>query len=203
MAYNRQDFYYKKAKNKGYRARSAFKLEQIQHKFGVISWGNVVVDLGAAPGGWSQIASKIVGKNGKIIAVDIKPIKSFHNITNIIILQINMQSSQLLEYLGKEINKPIDVVLSDLAGNTSGNWHLDSERQIYLASLAFQIASTILNKGGNFVTKVFRGSTLNEFEAEIQASFAKIKHWRPPATRKKSAEEYVICKGFIGSRDNS
>jgi 23S rRNA (uridine2552-2'-O)-methyltransferase len=196
--YDRRDPYYKKAKNRGYRARSSYKLKQIQNKFNVMSRGDVVVDLGAAPGGWSQVASEMVDSNGKVVAVDKLPIRPFQE-ENIVTLQLNMQSPKLLEYLQDELGRDVDVVLSDLAGNVSGQWQLDSDRQLYLATLAFQTAETLLREGGNFVTKVFRGPNLSEFEELIEDKFDFIKHWRPPATRKSSAEEYIICKGYRGN----
>jgi len=179
----------------GFRARSAFKLEQIHKKHKIIYRGNVVIDLGAAPGGWSQIASDLVGNKGKIIAVDLNYIRPFKK-NNIIIIQMDMRKKQFYDILLEHVKPPVDVVISDLASNTSGNWSLDTERQIYLATIAFETAKRILKNNGNFVTKVFRGSALKEFENELKDHFMKIKHWRPPATRKQSAEEYIICKGF-------
>jgi len=196
MSYQRKDPFYKKAKDKGYRARSSFKLKQIQKKFSIMKRGDLVVDLGAAPGGWSQVASEFVGSNGTVVAVDRLPIREFQN-ENIIRLQLDMQSPKLLDFLSNDIKRNVDVVLSDLAGNVSGNWDLDSDRQLYLASLALSTAKKFLKKDGNFVTKVFRGANLKEFEDEIKDEFEFIKHWRPPATRKTSAEEYIICKSFI------
>ncbi|MBS86261.1 MAG: RlmE family RNA methyltransferase [Candidatus Kariarchaeum pelagius] len=196
MSYQRKDPFYKKAKDKGYRARSSFKLKQIQKKFSIMKRGDLVVDLGAAPGGWSQVASEFVGSNGTVVAVDRLPIREFQN-ENIIRLQLDMQSPKLLDFLSNDIKREVDVVLSDLAGNVSGNWDLDSDRQLYLASLALSTAKKFLKKEGNFVTKVFRGANLKEFEDEIKDEFEFIKHWRPPATRKTSAEEYIICKSFI------
>ena len=196
MSYQRKDPFYKKAKDKGYRARSSFKLKQIQKKFSIMRRGDLVVDLGAAPGGWSQVASEFVGSNGTVVAVDRLPIREFQN-ENILRLQLDMQSPKLLDFLSNDIKRNVDVVLSDLAGNVSGNWDLDSDRQLYLASLALSTAKKFLKKDGNFVTKVFRGANLKEFEDEIKDEFEFIKHWRPPATRKTSAEEYIICKSFI------
>ena len=196
MSHDKQDHYYKKAKIQGYRARSAFKLEQIQKKFFVIKRGNIVIDLGAAPGSWTQVASNIVGNKGKVIAVDINYIRPFEN-ENTIILQVDMRTEAFQTQLRELVTEPIDVVLSDLAANTSGNWSLDVERQIFLATIAFETAEEILKPGGNFVTKVFRGIALKEFEELIRGRFEKIKHWRPPATRKQSAEEYIVCQGFL------
>ncbi|MDH5402128.1 MAG: RlmE family RNA methyltransferase [Candidatus Heimdallarchaeota archaeon] len=193
---NRKDHYYKKAKDEGYRARSSYKLKQIQTKFKIIKPGDYVIDLGAAPGGWSQVAGELVKSKGKVIALDKNPMRSFQ-FDNIITLQMNMESPMLMQHLSTHFNKPINVVLSDLAGNVTGNWHLDSERQIHLATMALRTAETVLNAGGNFVTKVFRGPSLNEFEEELKELFEFKKNWRPPATRKNSAEEYIICKGFV------
>lgn len=196
MSYDKRDHYYQEAKQKGLRARSAFKLQQIQNKFYIIKKKEIVVDLGAAPGGWSQVASKIVGKSGKVIAVDINHIKPF-DIDNIYIMQADMRGKQFQVLLRNIVEPPVDVVIADLASNTTGNWHLDSERQIHLATLAFETVKLILKNDGNFITKVFRGPALQEFESELKGNFTNIRHWRPPATRKKSAEEYIICKGFI------
>ncbi len=195
MSYDKRDFYYREAKQKGFRARSAFKLEQIQKKFYIIKRKDVVIDLGAAPGGWSQVAGKIVGKQGKIIAVDINHIKPFEQ-DNMFILQADMRNKNFRSQLSEIVAPPVDVVIADLASNTSGNWHLDTERQVYLATIAFETAAEILKIGGNFLTKVFRGAQLKDFENQLKGNFEKIRHWRPPATRKASAEEYIICKGF-------
>ena len=195
MSYDKRDHYYRQAKQKGYRARSAFKLEQIQNKFYLIKRKDIVVDLGAAPGGWSQVAGKIVGKQGKVIAVDINHIKPFTQ-NNIFTLQVDMRNKNFKPLLSEIAPPPVDVVIADLASNTSGNWHLDTERQMYLASIAFETATEILKDGGNFLTKVFRGAQIKEFENQLKGNFENIRHWRPPATRKASAEEYIICKGF-------
>ncbi|MHA2170240.1 MAG: RlmE family RNA methyltransferase [Candidatus Kariarchaeaceae archaeon] len=200
MSYNNQDYYYKQAKKDGFRARSSYKLQQIQKKFHIIQRGDIVLDLGAAPGGWVQVASKIVGKKGKVIAIDRNPIRPF-NEENVEVLQLDMQSPKLTNVLQEKLIKDVDVVLSDLAENTTGNWSLDSDRQIYLASMAFHTAVRFLRDNGNFITKIFRGPNIKEFEDEIKDSFSKIKHWRPPATRKKSAEEYIICKGYTEMRN--
>lgn len=196
MSYNKQDHYYHQAKKDGYRARSAYKLKQMQKKFHIIKRGNIVVDLGAAPGAWTQVAAEIVGNKGKIVSVDRNPISPFFK-DNIVTKQMDMRSVKLLTYLVEEVGQKANVVLSDLAGNTSGDWSLDSERQQYLATLAFRVSHSLLVEGGTFVTKIFRGPNIKEFEMEIKPHFEKVRHWRPPATRKKSAEEYVICTGFI------
>ncbi len=173
----------------------------MQKKFKIIRRGNVVVDLGAAPGAWTQVAAEIVGNKGRIIAVDKNPIRSFYK-ENIITQQMDMRSKRLFNYLVDEVGKKANVVISDLAGNTTGEWRLDSERQQYLATLAFVVSKSLLVKGGNFVTKIFRGPNIKEFEDDVKPFFKSVKHWRPPATRKKSAEEYMICIGFTGDTEN-
>ncbi len=193
MSYKKQDHYYKKAKKEGYRARSSYKLHQIQKKFKILHRGDVVIDFGAAPGAWTQVASEYVGKHGRIIAIDKNPIRPFLQ-ENIITMQMDIRSPKLLDYLKNELHQKADVVLSDLAGNTSGQWHLDVERQIYLATIAFETSLKVMKHKGVFVTKVFNGPALREFNTILKENFEMVKHWRPPATRKQSAEEYVICK---------
>ena len=207
MSYKKQDHYYKQAKKEGYRARSSYKLKQIQKRFKILRRGDKVIDFGAAPGAWTQVSSEYVGNKGQIVAVDKNPIRPFMD-KNIATLQMDIRSPRLLEYVNKELDGKVDVILSDLAGNTSGRWHLDSERQIYLATLAFEAAKSLLKisddegKGGHFITKVFRGDQLKEFENELKLYFEKVKNWRPPATRKQSAEEYLICMNFKGEQDD-
>ena len=195
MSYNKKDHYYREAKRDGFRARSAYKLQQIQKKFNILRRGNNVIDFGAAPGAWTQVASKIVGNKGQIIAVDKNPIRPFTT-SNVVILLMDIRSPKLIEFVEDELSGKVDVILSDLAGNTSGNWHLDVERQVHLATIAFESASRLLLPGGNFVTKVFRGPPLKELEGILKKNFTKIKNWRPPATRKSSAEEYLICLNY-------
>ena len=178
MSYDKRDFYYKEAKQKGLRARSAFKLEQIQKKFYIIKKREIVVDLGAAPGGWTQVASKIVGKSGKVIAVDINHIKPF-DMDNIFILQADMRGKQFHVLLNDIVKPPVDVVIADLASNTTGNWNLDSERQIHLSSLAFETSRLILKNEGNFITKVFRGTALKERSEERRVGKECRSRWSP------------------------
>lgn len=193
----KKEYFYQKAKQEGYRARSAYKLKQLQKKFYIIKKNSTVVDLGAAPGGWSQVASEFTGAKGKVIAIDIKPIRPFTSKKNILIYKMDMRSEQLREVLEKITETGlVDTVISDLAGNVTGNWDLDAERQNFLASLAFEACKKILRSEGTFVTKIFRGATIQEFDALVKPYFQKIKRFRPPATRKHSAEEYYICKGF-------
>jgi 23S rRNA (uridine2552-2'-O)-methyltransferase len=160
-----------------------------------------VIDFGAAPGAWTQVASKLVGNKGKIIAVDKNPIRPFAN-ENVVILLMDIRSPKLIEFVQDELSGKVDVIISDLAGNTSGNWHLDVERQVHLATIAFESATELLLPGGNFITKVFRGPPLKDLEALLKKNFKKVKNWRPPATRKSSAEEYIICMNYTPVADD-
>lgn len=196
----KREYYYNKAKEEGYRSRASYKLKQLQKKFYIIKRGDVVVDLGAAPGGWSQVASEYVGSKGKVVAVDKQAILPFEK-KNIEILRLDMRREDLAEKIKEVADSLADVVLSDLAGNVTGNWSLDADRQNYLVLLALNACHKILKPGGTFVTKVFRGPTIQELDNEIKPWFEKLRRFRPPATRKRSAEEYYICLGYKGNTE--
>jgi len=191
----KRDEYRKRAKVEGYRSRAAYKLAQIDSKFKLISKGYTVVDLCAAPGGWSQYASKKVGEKGRVISVDklkIKPIEDVVNICGDI-----TAFEEILKTL-KEVLKgeKVDVVISDCSPSVSGKWSLDHARQIFLAEASLKIALKILKPGGNFVVKVFQGDLLEEYITKIKRRFNFIKRLKPKASRKKSAEIYIITKDF-------
>ncbi len=196
----KREYYYNKAKEEGYRSRASYKLKQLQKKFYIIKRGNVVVDLGAAPGGWSQVASEFVGSKGKVIAVDKQAIQPFER-KNIEILRLDMRRKDLADKIEEIAGSMADVVLSDLAGNVTGNWSLDADRQNYLVQLALNACHKILKPSGTFVTKVFRGPTIQELDNEIKPWFDRIRRFRPPATRKRSAEEYYVCLGYKGNQE--
>lgn len=191
----RRDEYRKRAKVEGYRSRAAYKLAQIDSKFRLIRKGDTVVDLCAAPGGWSQYASKKVGEKGRVIAVDkmkIKPIESVANICGDV-----TAFEEVLKTVEEVLNgEKVDVVLSDCSPSVSGNWSLDHARQIFLAEASLKIATKILKPGGNFVVKVFQGDLLEEFITKIKRRFKFVKRLKPKASRKKSAEIYIITKDF-------
>ena len=191
----RRDEYRKRAKVEGYRSRAAYKLAQIDSKFRLIRKGDTVVDLCAAPGGWSQYASKKVGEKGRVIAVDkmkIKPIESVVNICGDV-----TAFEEVLKTVEEVLNgEKVDVVLSDCSPSVSGNWSLDHARQIFLAEASLKIATKILKPGGNFVVKVFQGDLLEEFITKIKRRFKFVKRLKPKASRKKSAEIYIITKDF-------
>jgi 23S rRNA (uridine2552-2'-O)-methyltransferase len=190
----KREHFYKKAKESGYRARSAFKLKQIQNKFKIIRKGDFVIDLGAAPGGWSQVAKEIVGEKGKVIGIDISYIKPLYGIT---FLQSDLTKKSTFIKINELIgNKKVDVILSDVSPNISGNYSVDHARSIYLCKCSLNIAETILRYGGNFICKIFMGNDLEEFNREIKKRFRKVRQFSPSASRKSSSEIYILAQYY-------
>lgn len=196
----KREHYYRQAKKEGYRARSAFKLKQIQDKFRILKPGYTVIDLGAAPGGWCQVAKEMVGRAGKVIGVDISPMKELEGVT---FLQGDMTDEYTLNKLKELMNdKKADVILSDMSPNISGNYSVDQARSIYLCEQALKTCNELLKPGGNFVCKVFVGEDLKEFLNKINKQFEFVKQFSPPASRKTSSENYIIAKLFKPQSSN-
>jgi 23S rRNA (uridine2552-2'-O)-methyltransferase len=194
----KNEYFYKEAKRDGYRSRSAFKLKQIQKKFRILKEDNIVIDLGAAPGGWSQVAKEIVGEKGTVLGIDLSPIQPIKGIT---FLQGDMtKESSLKELIYLMEEKKADAVLSDMSPNISGNYSVDHARSIFLCEQALITASTFLRVGGNFLCKVFDGEELPNFIYEIKNRFITVKKFNPPASRKSSSEIYIIAKSFKNSK---
>jgi 23S rRNA (uridine2552-2'-O)-methyltransferase len=190
----KKEHFYKEAKRVGYRARSSFKLLQIQKKFNVIKKGDTVIDLGAAPGGWSQVAKEIVGDIGTVIGIDLSPISPLSNVT---FLQADMTRQSSLDELKKILeNKTVDVVISDMSPDISGNYSVDHARSVHLSKQALNAAENLLKLNGNFVCKVFSGEDLENFIKSVNKKFQVVKRYFPPASRKSSSEIYVIAKFF-------
>ncbi|MFO8077915.1 MAG: RlmE family RNA methyltransferase [Thermoplasmatota archaeon] len=190
----KQEHFYKKAKTEGYRARSAYKLKQIQKRFHVMKQGDTVVDLGAAPGGWSQIASEIVGKHGLVVGIDLQKITPLEDI---VFLQGDITDKTSLTSLKRSIGDAgADIILSDMAPNISGNYSVDHARSIYLSQMAFDVAKQLLVEQGNFVCKIFQGELLQDFVSTVKNQFQSIKRYSPKASRKSSSELYLIGKTF-------
>jgi len=190
----KKEHFYKEAKRVGYRARSAFKLKQIQEKFRILKEGNTVIDLGAAPGGWSQVAKEIVGERGIVIGIDLSPIKPIKSIT---FLQGDMTKyGSLGELISITGDKKADVVLSDMSPDISGNYSVDHTRSIFLSEHALITAETLLKPGGNFVCKVFSGEDLQYFVKKVDEKFRSVRRFAPVASRKSSSEIYIIAKSF-------
>jgi 23S rRNA (uridine2552-2'-O)-methyltransferase len=195
----KKDQFFLKAKREGYRSRASYKLSQIQDHFKIIPYGGVVIDLGAAPGGWSQMASDVVGNSGVVIALDIKDIAPFRR-KNIIRLKYDMRGEKLAQIIHEYVDDDVDTVLCDVAGDVTGNWTLDHNRQIYLVQLALMASFKILKKGGNFISKVFQGEHINKLEEAVKKCFEEVNWYKPEASRKKSAEVYIVAKGYNGKK---
>jgi len=190
----KREHFYKQAKRAGYRARSAFKLLQIQKKFRIIHEGDVVVDLGAAPGGWSQVAKEFVGEKGRIIGIDLSPIKPIDGVT---FLQGDLTEDSTIQNLQKIIGSDkVDVVMSDMSPDISGNYSVDQARSIYLCEHALTSAEIILRTGGNFVCKAFAGEDLQVFIQKTKQKFKTVKQFSPSATRKSSSETYIVAQSL-------
>ncbi len=190
------DEYVKLAQQRGYRSRAVFKLEEIDSRDRLIRPGLSVVDLGAAPGGWSQYVAEKIGKRGKIIALDILPVEA---IPGVEIIEGDFQDEQVFDQLLKTLEgKEVDLVLSDMAPNMSGTRVVDQPRAMYLAELALDMARQVLKPGGAFVTKLFMGAGFDEYQRDARKSFASVANRKPKASRDRSREVYLVGKGFKG-----
>lgn len=188
------DEYVKKAQTLGYRSRSTFKLVEIQEKDKIIKPGMNVIDLGAAPGGWSDYARKIIGKKNKVIALDLLDIEPIDGVD---FIQGDFREDSVLDELYRVLDgAPVDLVMSDMAPNISGNKEMDQPRSIYLAELALDTALTVLNKGGTFLIKMFQGAGFDEYKREVAKSFSIVVIRKPKASRARSKEVYILAKGF-------
>ena len=188
----KHDYYYQKAKAEQYRSRATYKLSETAIKFHFINRGDVVVDLGAAPGGWIQAARKIVGKTGFVLGVDLKPIEPFpwEYVRTIV---ADMTDPEMLPQILSFLPRKPDVVISDASPNISGVWELDHARQIDLATQALQLALNLLRPRGNFFVKVFEGDLLDGYVKMVKKHFEVIKFVKPKASRAKSSEIYVLA----------
>lgn len=188
------DEYVKKAQALGYRSRAVFKLQEIQEKDHLIRPGMNIVDLGAAPGGWSEYVRTIVSKKDKVIALDLLEIEPIEGVD---FIQGDFREDDVLEQLYKVLdNQPVHLLLSDMAPNMSGNKEVDQPRSIYLGELALDAANTILVKGGTFLIKMFQGAGFDEFCNQVRASFTTVVIRKPKASRPRSNEVYILAKGF-------
>jgi len=191
----KREYYYKKAKEENYRSRATYKLVQANAKYGFIQRNDVVVDLGAAPGGWIQAARKMTGKNGFVLGVDLKPIEPFTQeyIRTII---ADFTEPGIVEEIRSFLPREADAVISDAAPNITGVWEVDHARQIDLATKALEIAQCLLKPKGNFFVKVFEGNLLNDFIQTAKNLFETVKIVKPQASRAKSSEMYLLATGL-------
>ena len=188
----KREYYYRKAKAENYRSRATYKLSQAAMKYQFIRKGDVVVDLGAAPGGWIQAARKIVGKKGFVLGVDLKPIASFPQ-EYVRTIVADMTETETVQQILDFLPRKADVVLSDASPNISGVWEVDHARQIDLATQALKIALNILSHSGNFFVKVFEGDMLPTFVKTVEKHFETVKIIKPKASRAKSSEMYLLA----------
>ncbi|WP_247003260.1 23S rRNA (uridine(2552)-2'-O)-methyltransferase [Halosolutus gelatinilyticus] len=212
----RKDHYYNKAKQEGYRSRAAYKLKQLDELENVIDRGDTVVDLGAAPGGWLQVAAEKVGPRGTVIGVDLQRIKDFDDPDvndRIETIRGDMTQERTRDRVidaadgtvdgaataasPERAGGPADAVISDMAPNMSGEYSLDQARSLHLARQAFETALSLLDTGGDFVVKVFEGPDVDEYRADVEAEFQYVRATSPNASRDESSELYLIGKGRL------
>ncbi len=188
------EHYYKKAKEEGYRSRSVFKLKQISSKFKVFEHAMNVLDLGAAPGGWLQVASEeMMEEEGLILGVDLKEIKPIYvdNVATIVgdVRDLEVQQEILDAFKGK-----VDVIMSDMAPDVMGHWDVDQYRQIHLARIALKLCDKLLKGDGWFIVKIFQGGEHIKYIKEVKDMFKYVKNFKPRASRSKSSERYIIAR---------
>ena len=188
------DEYVKMAQAQGYRSRAVFKLSEIQDRDQIIKPGMNVIDLGAAPGGWSQFARQLLGKKNRLVALDILPMDPLEGVD---FLQGDFREEAVLNQLYAILDgAPVHLVMSDMAPNMSGNKSVDQARAIYLGELALDTARTVLTKDGAFLVKLFQGEGFESFHQEVQKLFSKVVIRKPKASRPRSNEVYILAKGF-------
>jgi 23S rRNA (uridine2552-2'-O)-methyltransferase len=187
------DPYVQQAKLDGYRSRAAYKLIEIDEKFKILKRGSIVVDLGAAPGGWTQVALERVGDKGTVIGVDITPMEP---LTGAHLMCGDFCDLAVVAALKEALGKPAHVVLSDMAASSTGHPQTDHIRIMGLAEEAFVFCQEVLEKGGSFVAKVLQGGTEKDLLMLLKKHFEKVVHFKPPSSRKESAEMYVVALRF-------
>jgi len=193
------DPFVKMAQKDGYRSRASYKLLEIQEKDRILRPGMTVVDLGAAPGGWSQVTSRLIGGRGRLIASDILLMDSIPDVT---FIQGDFTEdevfSQILQAVG---DQPVDLVISDMAPNMSGVRSADQPRAMYLCELALDLAARVLAPGGDFLIKIFQGEGFEEYHKQVRTLFDKVQMRKPVSSRDRSREQYMLGRGFRGGLD--
>ena len=192
------DPYVRRAKAENYRSRAAYKLLELDERFGLLKGGHSVVDLGSAPGGWAQ-AVRRRAPNAAVVGIDLLPTEPIEGVT---ILQMDFLDDSAPEQLKLALGGPADLVLSDMAANTVGHQQTDHLRTMGLVETALEFAKEVLRPGGAFVAKVLAGGADNTLVAELKHHFTSVKHAKPPASRKDSSEWYVVAQGFRSPTTN-
>jgi len=199
LSERRREYYHLRAKEEGYRSRSAFKLIQLEERFHFFQGARKVLDLGAAPGGWLQVTSEAIGADGLILGVDLKEI-SPTGLPGVETLVGNVISEDTLQGIREFFQGKVDVILSDMAPEVSGVWDMDHFRQIHLARVALVVADELLRRDGWLVVKTFQGSEHEKFVHEAREMFERVKIVKPKASRKKSAEIFLVAHRLKSSR---
>lgn len=199
LSERRRDPYHRMAKEQGYRSRAAFKLKQLNERFGFLNGAKYVLDLGAAPGGWLQVASEAVGGDGLVVGVDLEQVRPL-GLGNVKTLVGDVMDEEMLKQIRDVFPGHVDVVLSDMAPDISGIWEVDQLRQIHLARRALEIAREMLKPDGWVVLKVFQGSEYERFLKEVRIVFEFVKVAKPRASRKGSAEIFIVAQGLKSDR---
>jgi 23S rRNA (uridine2552-2'-O)-methyltransferase len=191
------DPYVAERARRGFRSRAAFKLAELDGRFRLLHSGDKVVDLGAAPGGWTQVAAERVGSKGRVVAVDVLPMGG---VAGAEIIAADFLDAATPAKIRAALGGPADVVLSDMSPPATGHGPTDHIRIVALAEAAFEFARGVLKPGGAFVAKVFQGGAEGELRAELKRAFTTVRHAKPPASRSESAETYVVAQGFRAPR---
>ena len=191
------DPYVKRAKAENYRSRAAYKLLELDERFGLLKGAKAVVDLGIAPGGWSQVVRRRL-PDGKVVGIDLLPTDPIDGVT---ILQMDFMDDAAPDQLREALGSEADLVLSDMAANTVGHQQTDHLRTMALVEAGLQFATEVLKPGGAYVAKVLAGGADNQLVAEMKRHFTSVKHAKPPASRKDSSEWYVIAQGFKSAKE--
>jgi 23S rRNA (uridine2552-2'-O)-methyltransferase len=190
------DPYVAAARRAGYRSRAAWKLVELDRRFGLLRPGQRVVDLGCAPGGWSQVAAERVGRHGTVVGVDLADTAPLPGLR---LVRADLSEAGAAAAIAAVLGGPADLVLSDMAPAATGHAATDHLRILALAECGFAVAAELLAPGGSFVAKVFRGGAEGELHATLKRAFAELRHAKPPASRRESAETYIVARGFRGA----
>ena len=196
MAYNRKDYFFNKAKEENFVARSVFKLQEFQERFRILKLADRVLDLGAAPGSWSQYCSDKIGPQGRLLGIDLQPIGL--TLPNAIFIRADLLQTDLAEKMRETgISPPFDVVLSDMAPRTTGIRETDQARSFELCELALNLAEKYLKPRGHFVCKMFHSGDFELYRQRLRKLFTRVEILRPKSTRKESKEVFFICLGLL------
>jgi 23S rRNA (uridine2552-2'-O)-methyltransferase len=191
----KRDQYRKLAREEGYKSRAAYKLLENVRKYQLIKRGDVVIDFGAAPGGWLQVAAEAAGDSGLVVGVDLEPVHLTEE--NVVTIQSDVRSPELSVKLEKALPRKADVVLADLSPQVMGTWDLDHYRQVEITLAAVGLMGGFLRKGGSAMFKVFDGERFQEMRSTLSKQFQRVQITKPKASRKGSAELYLVCFGFL------